>query len=94
MVTLNRIYTKTGDKGSTRLATGQEVSKSDLRVEAYGAVDETNACLGLARLHTGPDADFDAIHKQARQFLSSWFEPSRDLPPELQRKYEDPQLGN
>ncbi len=61
MVTLNRIYTRTGDKGSTRLATGQEVSKADLRVEAYGAVDETNACLGLARLHTGGDADFDAL---------------------------------
>ena len=52
MVTLNRIYTRTGDAGATRLATGQPVSKADLRVEAYGAVDETNACLGLARLHT------------------------------------------
>lgn len=61
MVTLNRIYTRTGDKGRTRLATGRQVSKADLRVEAYGAVDETNACLGLARLHTGADADFDAL---------------------------------
>ena len=52
MVTLNKIYTRTGDKGSTRLATGEPVSKADARVEAYGAVDETNACLGLARLHT------------------------------------------
>src|SRR5471032_2994611 len=61
MVTLNRIYTRTGDKGHTRLATGAQVSKADLRVEAYGAVDETNACLGLARLHTGKDAAFDAL---------------------------------
>jgi len=61
VVTLNRIYTRTGDKGRTRLATGRQVSKADLRVEAYGAVDETNACLGLARLHTGADADFDAL---------------------------------
>ena len=61
MVTLNRIYTRTGDKGSTGLATGQTVSKADLRVEAYGAVDETNACLGLARLHTAADAGFDAM---------------------------------
>jgi cob(I)alamin adenosyltransferase len=60
MVTLNRIYTRTGDKGSTRLATGAVVSKSDLRVEAYGAVDETNACLGLARLHTADAGEFDA----------------------------------
>jgi cob(I)alamin adenosyltransferase len=61
LVTLNRIYTRTGDDGSTRLATGQKVSKADLRVEAYGAVDETNACLGLARLHTGHDAVLDPM---------------------------------
>jgi cob(I)alamin adenosyltransferase len=61
MVTLNRIYTRTGDRGSTRLATGATVSKSDLRVETYGAVDETNACLGLARTHTAGAGEFDAI---------------------------------
>jgi cob(I)alamin adenosyltransferase len=61
MVTLNRIYTRTGDGGATRLATGKPVSKADPRVEAYGAVDETNACLGLARLHTVGDAELDAI---------------------------------
>ena len=61
MVTLNRIYTRTGDAGTTRLATGATVSKSDLRVETYGAVDETNACLGLARLHTAIDRDLDAM---------------------------------
>ena len=61
MVTLNRIYTRTGDAGKTRLATGQPVSKTDLRVEAYGAVDETNACIGLARVHTAGDAEFDAM---------------------------------
>jgi cob(I)alamin adenosyltransferase len=61
LVTLNRIYTRTGDDGSTRLATGQKVSKAALRVEAYGAVDETNACLGLARLHTAADATLDPM---------------------------------
>jgi cob(I)alamin adenosyltransferase len=61
MVTLNRIYTRTGDAGKTRLATGQSVSKTDLRVEAYGSVDETNACIGLARVHTGGDAELDAM---------------------------------
>ena len=61
MVTLNRIYTRTGDTGTTRLATGAEVSKSDARVEAYGAVDETNACIGLVRLHTGSEPAFDAM---------------------------------
>lgn len=61
MVTLNRIYTRAGDAGTTRLATGAPVSKSHLRVEAYGAVDEANACVGLARLHTAADAEFDAM---------------------------------
>ena len=61
MVTLNRIYTRAGDAGSTRLATGLTVSKADLRVETYGAVDETNACLGLARVHAAGDDTLDAI---------------------------------
>jgi cob(I)alamin adenosyltransferase len=51
MVVLNRIYTRTGDAGTTALATGERRSKHDLRVSTYGTVDETNACLGLARLH-------------------------------------------
>jgi cob(I)alamin adenosyltransferase len=61
MVTLNRIYTRTGDAGTTRLASGAKVSKADRRVEAYGAVDETNACLGLARVHTRDAGDFDDL---------------------------------
>lgn len=48
MVKLNRIYTRTGDDGSTGLATGDRVLKSSLRVEAYGEVDEANATIGLA----------------------------------------------
>ena len=61
MVTLNRIYTRTGDAGETRLSTGAPVSKADARVSAYGEVDETNACLGLVRLHTAGDARLDGI---------------------------------
>ena len=61
MVTLNKIYTRTGDAGQTRLSTGEPVAKNDLRVEAYGGVDETNACLGLARLHTAGDEALDPI---------------------------------
>ena len=59
MVKLTRIYTRTGDKGLTGLASGERVAKYDLRVAAYGAVDETHACLGLARVHT--NGDFDAL---------------------------------
>jgi cob(I)alamin adenosyltransferase len=61
MVVLNRIYTRTGDKGTTRLATGAPRPKCDLRVEAFGTVDETNACIGLVRLHTQKDKRLDAM---------------------------------
>ncbi len=57
MVQLTRIYTKGGDKGTTSLGTGKRVPKHDLRVEAYGTVDEANAAIGIARLHTSSDAD-------------------------------------
>jgi len=52
MVVLNRIYTRTGDDGTTALGTGARRKKYDLRVEAYGTVDEVNAVMGLVRLHT------------------------------------------
>jgi cob(I)alamin adenosyltransferase len=55
MVVLNRIYTRTGDKGDTALGDGQRVAKYSLRVTAYGTVDETNATLGLARLQASGD---------------------------------------
>lgn len=53
MVKLNKIYTRTGDDGTTGLGDGQRRSKADLRVDAYGTVDETNAVIGTARLYTG-----------------------------------------
>lgn len=65
MVVLNKIYTRTGDDGTTALGTGARVAKYDLRVEAYGTVDETNATIGLARLHTS-EADKDLDAKLAR----------------------------
>ncbi|MFV3131864.1 cob(I)yrinic acid a,c-diamide adenosyltransferase [Niveispirillum sp. KHB5.9] len=64
MVRLTRIYTRGGDKGQTSLGDGSRVAKHALRVAAYGTVDEANAVLGLARLHTGGDpalADADAM---------------------------------
>jgi cob(I)alamin adenosyltransferase len=57
MVQLTRIYTKGGDKGSTSLGSGKRVKKHDLRVAAYGTVDEANAAIGVARLHTSGDMD-------------------------------------
>jgi cob(I)alamin adenosyltransferase len=59
MVVLNRIYTRTGDDGTTSLGSGARRKKYDLRVDAYGTLDEVNAVLGLARLHTAGDAALD-----------------------------------
>ncbi len=61
MVVLNRIYTRTGDDGSTALGNGERRAKSDRRVAAYGTVDELNALLGAARLHAREAADLDAM---------------------------------
>jgi cob(I)alamin adenosyltransferase len=61
MVTINKIYTRTGDNGTTGLATGETVPKYNVRVAAYGAVDEANAAIGVARLHCGKDALLDEI---------------------------------
>lgn len=57
MVVLNKIYTKTGDKGQTALGNGDRVAKHSLRVNSYGTVDELNATVGLARLHAEDDID-------------------------------------
>jgi cob(I)alamin adenosyltransferase len=57
MVTLNRIYTKTGDKGDTALGDGTRRPKHDLRIQAFGTVDETNAAIGVARLHAAGETD-------------------------------------
>jgi cob(I)alamin adenosyltransferase len=61
MVTLNRIYTRVGDGGETALVGGETRPKHDLRIETFGTVDETNAVIGLARLHTAADRELDAM---------------------------------
>ena len=61
MVVLNRIYTRSGDDGTTALGSGERRKKYDLRVAAYGTLDEVNAALGIVRLHTGGDAALDAM---------------------------------
>ena len=60
MVVLNRIYTRTGDDGSTALGSGERRPKFDLRIAAYGTVDETNAAIGIARLHLGSEAEVES----------------------------------
>jgi len=61
MVVLNRIYTRTGDKGTTALSDGERRPKYDLRIESYGTVDEVNAFIGLARLHSAAIPELDGM---------------------------------
>ncbi|HLL28244.1 MAG TPA: cob(I)yrinic acid a,c-diamide adenosyltransferase [Xanthobacteraceae bacterium] len=76
MVVLNRIYTRTGDEGTTSLGNGERRKKYDLRVDAYGTLDEVNAAIGLARLHTGADARLDAALSRVQNDL---FDVEADL---------------
>jgi cob(I)alamin adenosyltransferase len=61
MVVLNRIYTRTGDDGTTALGTGERRKKYDLRIACYGTIDETNAAIGVARLYTPQDNEIDPM---------------------------------
>jgi cob(I)alamin adenosyltransferase len=76
MVVLNRIYTRTGDDGTTSLGNNERRKKYDLRVEAYGMLDEANAAIGLARLHTAQDAAFDT---QLARIQNDIFDVEADL---------------
>ncbi len=76
MVKLNKIYTRTGDNGTTGLVAGPRRLKSDLRVDAYGAVDETNAFVGLARQHT---ADIRALDDALMRIQNDLFDLGADL---------------
>jgi cob(I)alamin adenosyltransferase len=76
MVKLNKIYTRTGDDGTTGLGTGERRKKYDLRIAAYGTIDETNAAIGVARLHTGRDAVLDAVLSRIQNDL---FDVGADL---------------
>ena len=77
MVLLNRIYTRTGDDGTTALSTGERRPKFDLRVEAYGTVDETNSVVGLARLVTA-DA-FPVVDAMLGRIQNDLFDLGADL---------------
>jgi cob(I)alamin adenosyltransferase len=69
MVTLSKIYTRGGDLGETSLGDGSRRRKDDLRVEAYGTVDEANATIGLVRLHLGDDPDLDQLMARVQNDL-------------------------
>jgi cob(I)alamin adenosyltransferase len=85
MVRLTKIYTRGGDRGQTSLGDGSRVAKHDLRVAAYGTVDEANAAIGLARLHT--EALADAMLSRIQNDLF-------DLGADLCRPGDDPDDGS
>ena len=76
MVVLNRIYTRTGDDGTTALGSGERRPKYDLRVEAYGTVDETNAAIGVVRLQRNRPSE-------AAEFFKAALKPQPTYPPAL-----------
>lgn len=77
MVKLNKIYTRTGDNGTTGLGDGERRLKHDLRVEAYGTVDEANSCIGLARLHT--EKAFPELDAMLMRIQNDLFDLGADL---------------
>ncbi len=74
MVKLTRIYTRGGDKGATSLGDGKRVAKHDPRVAAYGAVDEANAAIGVARLHVS-----GAVDEMLQRLQNDLFDLGADL---------------
>ena len=79
MVTLNKIYTKTGDAGTTALGSGERRLKSDLRIEAYGTVDETNACLGMVRIETAKVPELQELDGMLARIQNDLFDLGADL---------------
>jgi cob(I)alamin adenosyltransferase len=86
MVTLNKIYTRSGDTGTTALATGERVPKHALRIESYGTIDETNSAIGMARLHTAALPKLDAMLSRIQNELF-------DLGADLATPAKDEDLG-
>ena len=91
MVVLNKIYTKTGDDGTTALGSGERRRKSDVRVAAYGTVDEANAAIGCARLYAvagDANAELDAMLMRMQNDLfdlgADLATPETDEPPEYE----------
>ncbi len=78
MVVLNKIYTRTGDDGSTALGTGERRKKYDLRIAAYGTIDETNAAIGVARLYTGEN-DLAGLDAALSRIQNDLFDLGADL---------------
>jgi len=76
MVVLNKIYTRTGDDGTTALGTGERRKKYDTRISAYGSLDELNSVIGIARLHTAGNPE---LHAALARIQNDLFDVGADL---------------
>ena len=90
MVVLNRIYTRSGDDGTTALGSGERRAKNDLRIEAYGTIDEANSVIGLARVETAVDTSCARIDAMLLCVQNDLFDLGADLciPPGANRNSE------
>jgi cob(I)alamin adenosyltransferase len=79
MVTLNKIYTKTGDKGDTALGDGSRLPKGALRISAYGTVDETGSVIGIARLHSANLPESSELDAMLARIQNDLFDLGADL---------------
>lgn len=78
-ITINRVYTGVGDAGTTRLAGGQEVEKTDARIEAYGTIDELNAVLGVLAEHLRTRSEHTALFAKVRRIQNELFDLGGEL---------------
>jgi len=101
MVYISKVYTKSGDRGDTMLASGDTVRKHDPRIEAYGTVDELNACVGMIRLElsreprrTGAEVVLDEIDAQLGRIQQELFDLGAELatPGESKLRVEEKQV--
>lgn len=79
MIVLSKIYTRTGDDGTTALGTGERRHKDDLRIEAYGTIDEANAVIGLARVTTATEPDWARVDAMLLCVQNDLFDLGADL---------------
>ncbi|HTV31580.1 MAG TPA: cob(I)yrinic acid a,c-diamide adenosyltransferase [Methylocella sp.] len=92
MVILNRIYTKTGDDGTTALGNGERREKCDVRVEAYGTIDETNSAIGVARVALSAEPDYARVDAMLLCVQNDLFDLGADLCMPLRVGGLEPQL--
>ncbi|NQZ56598.1 MAG: cob(I)yrinic acid a,c-diamide adenosyltransferase [Lentisphaeraceae bacterium] len=94
MVLISKVYTKTGDKGMTRLASGDEVSKDDLRIDTYGTVDELNSLCGMVRTLSEENIKLKKLAEELKVVQNRLFDLGSDLSTPIEGRWENMRLIN